>query len=148
RIRCARSMPVVCGFAVRVVPGIELEAHGSERLSRPGMYGDIDALAAIEEDALERLWRREQAAVRAEQVKRNRRFTVAKGEQQAARVAGVEDLQTHPPGRHIPGSIQPAVDERAVAEPAVQAIVRVGRIRTYFAGGHAHVGDRERQAIV
>src|SRR5439155_1289020 len=108
---------------------------------------DVDALAGVQEYALELARRREKAAVRAEQVERNQGFTVAESNQQPACIARIQDLEPHPAGANDPACIELAVDERAVAEPAVQAVLCGRRVRAHRAADDPGLGDGEREPV-
>src|SRR6266850_3868161 len=107
-------MAVARRRAVRVMARVEFEAHRGKRAPPAEIDGDVDALAGIEERALELAGRGEKAAVRAEQVERNQGFTITESNQQPACIAGVQDLEPHPAAADAPPRIELAVDERAV----------------------------------
>ena len=84
---------------VRVVAGVELEAHRRDRPPPGEIDRDVHPLPGVEEHALDLPRHIQQAAVGAEQAERNQAVAVAKLEQEPARVARVQDLQACPSGR-------------------------------------------------
>src|SRR5207247_867742 len=79
--------------AAGVMARVELQAHRDKSAPAAQIEADVDALAGVQEHALELAGRREKAAVRAEQVEGNQGFTVAESKQQAARVARIQELE-------------------------------------------------------
>src|SRR5438094_9961064 len=140
-------MPVARRHAMGVMARVELEAHRGKRAPAAQIDADVDALAGVQEYALELARRREKAAVRAEQVEGNQGFTVAESKQQAARIARIQELESHPAGANDPARIEPAVDERAVAEPAVQAVFDARCVGKDRAADDPSLGDGEREPV-
>ncbi len=132
---------------MRVVTRVELEAHRRDRAPAGEIDGDVHPLPGVEERPLDLPGRIQQAAVGAEQTERNQTVAIAKREQQPARVAGVQDLEPHPARRHDPLRVELAVDERTVAEPAVQAVLGGRRIGSHAAAADADVRDGEREPV-
>src|SRR2546430_6531512 len=126
---------------------VDLEAHRDKSAPAAQIDSDIDALAGVQEHALELAGRREKAAVRAEQVEGNQGFTVAESKQQAARAARIQELEPHPAGANDPACIELAVDERAVAEPAVQAVLDARCVGAYRAADDPSLRDGECEPI-
>ena len=77
----------------------------------------------------------------------NQGFTVAESKQQAARVARIQELEPHPAGANDPACIELAVDQRAVAEPAVQAVLDARCVGADRAADDASLRDGEREPI-
>ena len=77
----------------------------------------------------------------------NQGFTVAESKQQAARVARIQELEPHPAGANDPACVELAVDERAVAEPAVQAVLDARRVGAHRAADDPGLGDGVREPI-
>ena len=59
----------------------------------------------------------------------------------------LSELEPHPARSDRPGRVEPSVDQRAVADPAVQAVLRVGRVGADRGARDADVGDGEGEAV-
>ena len=80
-------------------------------------------------------------------MERDQGFTIAERNQQPACIARIQDLEPHPAGADDPARIELAVDERAVAEPAVQALLDARRVRAYRAADDPSFGYGECEPV-
>src|SRR3954469_1013814 len=98
--------------ALRVLAGVELEAHRLQLAPAGDVDRDVHALRAVEKNAIELARRTEQAPVGPEQMEWNKLVlrilkAIPKAEEQAARIARVEDLQPYPARHHRPVGVEP-----------------------------------------